>query len=181
MKVTETSLKGCYIIEPAIFRDERGLFFESFNEREFEKITGNKLPYVQDNHSISSRGVLRGLHYQKDPHGQAKIVRVISGEVIDVVVDIRPGSNTYGSYFKTRLSSSDGKMLYIPRGMAHGFLALEDNTVFVYKCDNYYHKESERGIIYNDPSLNIDWEFPSNELILSEKDRALPQLSDLIL
>ena len=177
--MTESSLQGCYIIEPKSFSDERGLFFESFNQREFVKITGQVHPYVQDNHSLSSKGVLRGLHFQDEPHAQAKIVRVVAGEVLDVVVDLRPGSSTFGKHFKTRLSASNGKILFIPRGMAHGFLALEDDTIFVYKCDNYYHRESERGIIYNDPQLGIDWEFPANELILSEKDRQLPQLSEL--
>lgn len=179
MIIKETKLKGCYIIEPTVFEDSRGLFFESYNKREFESGIGQSVDFVQDNQSISNKGVLRGLHYQKGEAAQAKLIRVMAGEVIDVVVDIRRESPTYGQYVKTRLSAAAYQMIFIPRGMAHGFLALEDDTIFTYKCDNYYDKQSESGIIYNDTNLNIDWEVPDTILKISDKDLGLPQLKDL--
>ena len=179
MEIKETLLKGCYLIHPRIFEDSRGQFFESYNKAELEKLLGTEIRFVQDNHSVSSKGVLRGLHFQRGEHAQTKLVRVIAGEVLDVVVDMRPESPTYGQHFKTKLSAKNNNMLFIPKGMAHGFLCLSDPTIFTYKCDNYYHPESEGGIIYNDPSLNIDWEFPSDKIILSEKDKNLPAFNNL--
>lgn len=179
MIVTETNLAGCFIIEPAVFGDTRGSFFESFNMRRFEELTGVKSIFVQDNQSTSQRGVLRGLHFQTGAYAQAKLVRVIKGKVVDVVVDIRQDSNTYGEVLTIELSSENNKQLYIPRGFAHGFSVLEDDTIFAYKCDNYYNKESESGIIYNDADLNINWQLQENEILLSDKDRELGSFKDL--
>ena len=146
-----------------------------------EDSLGYEVKFVQDNHSMSAKGVLRGLHFQVGKHAQAKLVRVTAGEVLDVVVDLRKDSPTFGKHYKTTLSGLNNKMLFIPKGMAHGFLCLQDNTVFTYKCDNYYHPESEGGIMYNDPDLNIDWEMPLDKIILSEKDLHLPAFKDLAL
>ena len=179
MIVKETFLKGCYVITPKTFTDERGCFFESFNKNKFEQLTGTLVNFIQDNQSKSSRGVLRGLHYQKGEFAQAKLVRVIKGKVLDVCVDIRKNSPTYGKHFSIILDDVENKQLFVPRGFAHGFLVLEDNTIFSYKCDNLYNKESEGGIIYNDDSLSIDWGFPKEELILSEKDIKLPKFNKL--
>ena len=173
MKVTETHLKGCFIIEPTIFDDGRGSFFESFNLQKFEEKIGLKINFVQDNQSTSQRGVLRGLHFQKGEFAQAKLVRVIQGKVLDVVVDIRRNSETFGQSFSIELSGENNKQLFVPRGFAHGFAVLEDNTIFFYKCDNYYNKESEGGLIYNDSDLNINWKLKEEEIILSEKDKFL--------
>ncbi len=173
MKVTETRLKGCYIIEPRIIDDGRGVFFESFNQRVFEEKIGLKVNFVQDNQSVSQRGVLRGLHLQKGEHAQAKLVRVVFGKVLDVVVDVRKESETYGQTFSCILSNVNNKQLFIPKGFLHGFSVLKDNTIFSYKCDNYYHKESEDGVIYNDSELNIDWMLKEEEIILSDKDQKL--------
>lgn len=173
MKITETKLKGCFIIEPIVYTDERGVFFESYNKKKFEEHIGASVHFEQDNHSISKKGVLRGLHYQKGVAAQAKLVRVVQGDVLDVVVDTRKESSTYGSHFKIRLSGGNHKMIFIPKGMAHGFLALEEDTIFNYKCDYGYDKETESGIVFNDPDLGIDWEYPENKLILSSKDRQL--------
>ncbi len=181
MKFKKTGLEGCYILEHDIFEDGRGKFYESYNKEKFEALLEIPVNFVQDNHSVSHKGVLRGLHYQKLPHEQSKLVRVVRGEAIDVVVDIRKNSPTFGRHFKIRLSEGDGISLFIPKGMAHGFLALKDQTVFIYKCDHYYHKESERGIMYNDPDLRIDWEADEDSLILSDKDRKLPSFKDLLL
>ncbi len=181
MKLRNTDLDGCYIIEHDIFKDDRGAFYESYNKEKLEALLGFPINFVQDNHSVSHKGVLRGLHYQESPYEQSKLVRVVRGEVIDVVVDIRKNSPTFGRHFKIRLSEDDGISLFIPNGIAHGFLALKDQTVFVYKCDHYYHKESERGIMYNDPELKIDWEFNEKALILSAKDQRLPAFKDLSL
>lgn len=173
MKIEETYLKGCFVISPKIIEDDRGYFFESFNQRLFQELTGITINFVQDNQSKSSRGVLRGLHYQTGDHAQAKLVKVINGKVLDVCADLRPDSRTFGQHFSIVLDAVTNKQLFIPRGFAHGFLVLEDDTLFSYKCDNYYNRLSEEGIRYNDPSLNIDWNFPENELILSEKDKNL--------
>lgn len=181
MKVRETILQGCFVIEPTVYEDHRGSFFESYHKRDFEAQIGISAEFVQDNQSVSNRGVLRGLHYQSGSASQAKLVRVISGSVIDVVVDIRQGSPTFGQHVKTRLSAENKKSIFIPKGMAHGFLSLVDGTVFAYKCDEYYQKETERGILYSDPNLSIDWEFPHEELILSQKDLELPGMEDLVL
>lgn len=172
----ETKLKGCFIIEPKIINDERGYFMESFNEQTFQKGVGKKTHFVQDNQSFSSKGVLRGLHYQCGEFAQAKLVRVLQGEVLDVVVDIRPNSETYGQYVSILLSAENQKQFFVPRGFAHGFLVLSDTATFFYKCDNFYNKESEGGIVYNDSDININWQFPTDNLIISEKDKAQPTL-----
>ena len=171
LKLLETTISGCFLIEPEVFHDLRGDFFESYNKIEFEKALGKEVNFVQDNHSVSELGVLRGLHFQSGEHAQAKLLNVAHGEILDVVVDIRKNSPTYRQVFTTRISSDNKKMLFIPRGMAHGFLALKPNTVLVYKCDNYYNKEAEGGIIYNDPELNINWEYPTDKMIISKKDQ----------
>ncbi len=173
MNIEETHLKGCFVISPNIIEDERGYFFESFNQKLFNKITGISINFVQDNQSKSSRGVLRGLHYQTGAYAQAKLVRVIKGKALDVCVDLRPGSNTFGKYFSIVLDAIENKQLFIPRGFAHGFLVLEDDTLITYKCDNFYNKQFEKGILHSDSSINIDWNFPENELILSDKDKNL--------
>ncbi|WP_411029397.1 dTDP-4-dehydrorhamnose 3,5-epimerase [Spongiimicrobium sp. 3-5] len=178
MKITETHLKGCYVIEPTIHEDERGSFFESFNQKEFEETLGQKIQFVQDNHSISRKGVLRGLHFQKGKYAQSKLVRVTHGAALDVVVDLRKGSTTFGNYFKIKLSDQNNKIVFMPKGMAHGFLSLCNDTHFVYKCDAYYNKEAEGGILYNDPDLGIDWELPLEEIILSPKDMELRSFKD---
>ena len=174
MIFTETNLKDCYLIEPRIFTDEGGYFMESFNEQTFQNQTGIAVHFVQDNQSKSSKGVLRGLHYQTGIFSQAKLVRVLEGEVYDVVVDIRPGSATYGQQYGVILSAENQKQLFVPKGFAHGFLVTSETATFFYKCDEFYNKESEAGIIFNDPSLNIDWQFPTSELIISEKDKVQP-------
>lgn len=176
MNFIPTKLEGCFILEPKIILDERGYFMESFNENTFQKGTGKAVHFVQDNQSFSAKGVLRGLHYQTGEHAQAKLVRVLNGEVLDVVVDIRPESTTYGQYVSILLSSENQKQLFVPRGFAHGFLVLSDTATFFYKCDNFYNKESEGGLLYNDPKVNIDWNFPKEKLLISEKDLVLPTL-----
>ena len=174
MKVFTTPIQDCVIIEPKVFFDERGYFLESFNEAVFEKETGLAVRFIQDNQSKSSKGVLRGLHYQRGAYQQAKLVRVLQGEVLDVVVDLRKDSSTYGQQFTQVLSADNFKQVFIPRGCAHGFLVKSETAIFAYKCDNVYNKESEGGIIYNDPSLGIDWEFNLDEVIVSDKDKVLP-------
>jgi dTDP-4-dehydrorhamnose 3,5-epimerase len=178
MNFIPTKLEGCFVIEPKIFNDERGYFLESYNEKTFQNGIGQPVQFVQDNQSYSSKGVLRGLHYQTGEHAQAKLVRVLQGEVLDVVVDIRPNSKTYGETFSVVLSGENQKQFYIPRGFAHGFLVLSETATFFYKCDNFYNKESECGIIYNDKSLNIDWKFSNDELLISEKDAILPTIEN---
>ncbi len=180
MTVEETNLQGCFVITPNVLKDKRGFFFESFNKRLFEKETGVDINFIQDNESQSSKGVLRGLHFQIGDYAQAKLVRVIKGSVLDICVDLRKGSPTFGEHFSVILDAIKKQQLFIPRGFAHGFLVLEDNSIFSYKCDNYYNKTSERGIIYNDKDLNIDWGFPKEDLILSEKDLKLPRLKNLL-
>ncbi|MDG2356764.1 MAG: dTDP-4-dehydrorhamnose 3,5-epimerase [Polaribacter sp.] len=179
MKVTETHLKGCFIIEPTVFNDERGSFFESFHQKKFEEKTGLKVNFVQDNQSISQRGVLRGLHFQKGKFAQSKLVRVIKGRVLDVAVDLRKDSSTFGKHFSIILSEKNKFQLFIPRGFAHGFVVLEDDTIFSYKCDNYYNKSAEGGVMYNDPYLNIDWMLEEKEIQISEKDEKLNLLKNL--
>jgi dTDP-4-dehydrorhamnose 3,5-epimerase len=173
MKVTETKLKGCFIIEPTVFGDHRGYFFESFNQKTFVEKTGLEVNFVQDNQSLSNRGVLRGLHFQKGEFAQAKLVRVVKGRALDVAVDLRRDSETYGQHIALELSEYNQRQLFVPRGFAHGFSVLEDQTIFTYKCDNYYNKESEGGILYNDSDLNIDWKLDESEIQLSEKDTLL--------
>ncbi len=178
MNFIATKLEGCYIIEPKILLDERGYFMESFNEKTFRNGVQQNVHFVQDNQSYSSKGVLRGLHYQTGEHSQAKLVRVLGGEVLDVAVDIRPDSPTFGQYVAEILSSENQRQLFVPRGFAHGFLVLSPTATFFYKCDNFYDKESEGGIIYNDKTININWNFPAEELIISEKDRMQPTLEN---
>lgn len=179
MIVEETNLIGCFVLKPTVFEDDRGYFFESFNKEKFFDQTGVEVDFVQDNQSKSNRGVLRGLHFQKGEFAQAKLVRVIKGSVLDVAVDLRKDSSTYGQYFSTILSEENKKQLFVPRGFAHGFAVLEDDTIFSYKCDNYYNKESEDGIMYNDSDLQIDWKLKSSEIQLSEKDKVLPSFKNL--
>jgi dTDP-4-dehydrorhamnose 3,5-epimerase len=176
MNFIATKLEGCYIIEPKIINDDRGYFMESFNENTFQKGIGQTIHFVQDNQSFSSKGVLRGLHYQVGEHSQAKLVRVLSGKVLDVAVDIRPNSKTFGEHVSVLLTADNQTQFFVPRGFAHGFLVLSDTATFFYKCDNFYNKESEGGIIYNDKTLNIDWGFSESQLIISEKDKVQPTL-----
>jgi dTDP-4-dehydrorhamnose 3,5-epimerase len=178
MNFIETNLKGCFIIEPKVILDERGYFMESFNEKTFQIGVDQEVHFVQDNQSYSTKGVLRGLHYQTGNHAQAKLVRVLSGEVLDVAVDIRPESMTFGQHVSVLLSAENQHQFFIPRGFAHGFLVLSETATFFYKCDNFYNKESEGGIIYNDAALNIDWQFSTENLIISEKDTFLPNLEN---
>ena len=177
MNVLKTHIEGVVIIEPRIFRDERGYFFESFSQRDFqEKVC--RTVFVQDNESKSSYGVLRGLHFQKPPHAQSKLVRVIKGAVLDVAVDIRRGSPTFGQHVAVELSGDNHRQLFIPRGFAHGFSVLTDEVVFQYKCDNFYAPQSEGALAWNDPDLAIDWRIPADKLLLSEKDRHHCRLRD---
>ncbi len=176
MRAEQTPLKDCFIIHDTIFKDERGYFFESFNRSKFLAQTGLDVNFVQDNQSKSEFGVLRGLHFQKDEFAQAKLVRVLQGKVLDVAVDIRKNSPTYGQSFSLELSDTSATQLFIPRGFAHGFIVLSETATFFYKCDNYYNKESEGGIAYNDQDLAINWIVESNEIILSEKDKLHPTL-----
>ncbi len=179
MKRINTILKDCFIIDPFVFGDERGYFFESYNKDKFDDLVGYEVDFIQDNESFSNKGVLRGLHFQKGTSSQAKLVRVIKGEVLDVVVDIRPNSSTFLKHFSIKLSAENKKQLFVPRGFAHGFIVLSDTAIFNYKCDNYYNKSSEAGIIYNDEQLNIDWVLDSNEYIISDKDKVLPTVKNI--
>ena len=178
MDFITTKLEGCFIIEPKIITDERGYFMESFNENTFQKGVNQQVHFVQDNQSYSSKGVLRGLHYQTGEHAQAKLVRVLQGEVLDVAVDIRPDSPTFGQYESVLLSGENQKQFFVSRGFAHGFLVLSETATFFYKCDNFYNKDSEGGISYNDKTINIDWKFPTENLIISEKDKVQPNLEN---
>ena len=181
MTVIETKRKGCFIIEPKVLEDHRGYFFESFNQNRFNELIGKNIDFVQDNESFSSKGVLRGLHFQAGEYAQAKLVRVVKGSVLDVVVDIRKDSPTFSKHFSIELSEKNKTQLFIPRGFAHGFIVLSDTAVFAYKCDNFYNKASEQGLRYDDPSLGIDWKLPQHEFIVSDKDLVLPTLSTIIL
>jgi len=171
MTITQTAIEGCFIIENRIFGDDRGYFLESFNAQTFEKLTGIKSVFVQDNQSFSAYGVLRGLHFQTGEHAQAKLVRAIQGRVLDVAVDIRKDSPTFGKHVAIELSEDNKQQLYVPRGLAHGFAVLSETATFFYKCDNFYNKASESGIVYNDKDLNIDWKIAEQDAILSEKDQ----------
>lgn len=177
MNIILTEIDGVLIIEPRIFQDSRGYFFESFNLREFEEKVG-VIDFVQDNESKSCYGVVRGLHFQRDGHSQAKLVRVVKGKVLDVAVDLRRGSATYGRHVAVELSEDNHRQFFIPRGFAHGFSVLSDEVIFQYKCDNYYCPSSEGAIAWNDPDLGIDWRIPEDKVILSEKDRNHPFLRD---
>jgi dTDP-4-dehydrorhamnose 3,5-epimerase len=175
MPIIKTEFPGLIIFEPTVIRDSRGYFFESYSERVFSA-EGITTRFVQDNQSKSSFGVIRGLHYQLNPHAQTKLVRVLSGRILDVVVDIRTGSPTYGKAFSLELSAENNKQLLIPKGFAHGFSVLSETAEVMYKCDEFYYKESEAGILYNDPALNIDWQIPADKAIVSEKDQQQPLL-----
>lgn len=177
MPLVDTPIEGLKIFEPKVFEDDRGYFFESYNYESFKE-GGIDCSFVQDNQSKSTFGVLRGLHYQVPPFAQAKLVRVIEGKVLDVVVDIRPNSKTYGEWLSIVLSAGNKKQLFIPRGFAHGFLVLSETAEFFYKCDNFYSKESEGGILFNDPKLKIDWKIDLEKILLSEKDAILPTLGN---
>ncbi|MFD2203524.1 dTDP-4-dehydrorhamnose 3,5-epimerase [Shivajiella indica] len=179
MKFTKTSIPGVIVCEPSVFGDERGYFAETFRKDKFEEFIGRKIDFCQDNESKSGFGVLRGLHYQLPPFAQSKLVRVIEGKVLDVVVDIRKGSPTFSKYESIELSGENKKMLYIPRGFAHGFVVLSDYAIFSYKVDNYYSQEHERGLLYNDPALGIDWQLPIEKLQLSQKDKVQPTLDQI--
>lgn len=178
MNIIQTSIPGVTIIEPRIFGDHRGYFLESFSEQWFTQHICNT-HFVQDNESCSTYGVLRGLHFQKPPFAQSKLVRVVQGKVLDVAVDIRKGSPTFGQHVATIISSENKRQLFVPRGFAHGFVVLADDTIFQYKCDNYYSPQSEGAIAYNDPALGIDWQIDEAHIQLSEKDKHNPLLKDL--
>jgi dTDP-4-dehydrorhamnose 3,5-epimerase len=177
MPFTETGFPGLKIFEPKVFGDHRGYFLETFNVNTFTE-AGIDARFIQDNESRSQYGVIRGLHYQLNPYAQAKLVRVVIGSVLDVVIDVRKGSPTYGQKYEVILSGENKKQLFIPRGFAHGFSVLEDNTIFSYKCDNFYNKESEGGVLFSDPALNIDWQVPTEKMLVSEKDHLNPSLKD---
>lgn len=179
MKLTQTPLHGCIVIEPTLLSDNRGTFQEVYQKQQLDKVLGYTVNFVQDNQSFSTKGVLRGLHFQKGEFAQAKLVRVVQGKVLDVAVDIRQNSPTFGQYYAVELSSENNKQLFVPRGFAHGFVVLSDTAILSYKCDNYYNKEAEGGIVFNDPELNIDWGLSSVHLKMSEKDLNLPQLNAL--
>jgi dTDP-4-dehydrorhamnose 3,5-epimerase len=178
MNIIETEIQGVYIIEPKVFGDSRGYFFESYSRRDFEAKVG-PVEFVQDNESKSCYGVVRGLHFQKPPHAQAKLVRVVKGKVLDVAVDLRKDSPTYGRHVSVELSEDNRRQVFIPKGFAHGFSVLSEEAVFQYKCDDYYAPETECAIAWNDPELNIDWRIPADQVILSEKDKRHPELKDL--
>ena len=178
MRVKETPLKDCYIIEPTLFEDNRGYFYEKFNEKKFEELTGMNGHFVQDNISKSSYGVLRGLHLQKGEYAQAKLVSCVEGKVWDIAVDLREDSPTFGKWLGVELTDENKLQFYIPRGFAHGFVVLSETAVFSYKCDNFYCKEAEGGVIWNDENLQIDWKIPISEIILSEKDKVQATFQD---
>ena len=177
MEVIKTEIEGVVIIEPRIFKDERGYFYESFSQREFEEKVC-RTTFVQDNQSKSSYGVLRGLHFQKPPYCQSKLVRCIKGAVLDVAVDIRKGSPTFGKYVAVELTEENHRQFFVPRGFAHGFAVLSEEAVFQYKCDNFYNKESEGSVAWNDPELDIDWRIPFDKVLLSEKDKLSKNIAD---
>ncbi|WP_417935271.1 dTDP-4-dehydrorhamnose 3,5-epimerase [Flagellimonas aequoris] len=177
MKATETKLKGCFVLEPIIHEDERGYFFESYNHKDFCEAIGQEITFVQDNISLSKKGVLRGLHFQTGEHAQAKLVFVLKGRIQDVVVDLRKDSPTFGQYLSIELNDVNKKQVFVPKGFAHGFLTLSESAQVFYKCDNYYNKESEDGIRYDDGVLDIKWRANSKDFMLSEKDKELPFLN----
>jgi dTDP-4-dehydrorhamnose 3,5-epimerase len=179
MQIEETKLKGCFIIEPKVFGDERGYFFESYKQDLFEKSIGYKVNFIQDNQSLSSYGVLRGLHFQNGKYAQAKLVRVLKGSVLDVAVDIRPESPTYGQHVTVELSEENKKQVFVPRGFAHGFIVLSESAEFFYKVDNVYAPDHEGGLLFSDEALGIDWKVPMDSILLSDKDKVLPTLKEL--
>lgn len=178
MPFIETPIKDLLVFEPKVFKDARGYFFESYNQRTFAE-AGIERPFVQDNQSFSTYGILRGLHMQKGEAAQAKLVRVLQGTVLDVAVDLRKNSKTFGQHFSIELSSENQKQLYVPRGFAHGFVVLSEVAEFFYKCDNFYVKDAELGVIYNDPILNIDWRIPKEKLLLADKDLSLSSFDEM--
>ena len=178
MNIVKTDIEGVFIVEPKVFGDARGYFFESYNAREFQQQTGLTVNFVQDNESMSSYGVLRGLHFQRPPHAQSKLVRVVKGCVLDVAVDIRKGSPTYGRHVAVELSETNHRQFFLPKGFAHGFSVLSETAVFQYKCDAFYEPQSEGALMWNDPDLAIDWRVPIDKVLLSEKDRNHPRLND---
>ena len=178
MKIKETPLKDCYIIEATVFEDDRGYFYEKFNEQKFEELTGMNGHFVQDNISKSSYGVLRGLHLQKGEHAQAKLVSCLEGKVFDVAVDLRKDSPTFGKWFGIELTPENKLQLYVPRGFGHGFSVLSETAIFAYKCDNFYCKDAEGSVIYNDKDLKIDWKLPQEVIQLSDKDQNLPTFTE---
>ncbi len=177
MNITDTKIEGLKIIEPRIFPDDRGYFYESYNEKKYRD-AGIDASFVQDNQSFSAKGTLRGLHGQADPFAQGKLVRVLQGRVLDVAVDIRKNSPTFGQYVTVELSGENHKQFWVPPGFLHGFVTLEDDTIFTYKVTNYYDKASEIGVVWNDPTLNIDWQTDISKLLLSPKDEILPAFAD---
>lgn len=179
MNVIKTDIEGLFIIEPKVFGDHRGYFFESFSERDFNSQV-YQVRFVQDNESKSRYGVLRGLHFQKPPYAQSKLVRVVKGAVLDVAVDIRMGSPTFGRHVAVELTEDNHRQFFISRGFAHGFVVLSDEVIFQYKCDNFYEPESEGAIAWNDPALGIDWKIPAEDIILSEKDKKHPVLAEIV-
>lgn len=179
MNIIETEIKGVFIIEPKVFSDSRGYFFESFSQREFDSAIG-PVTFVQDNQSKSSYGVVRGLHFQKPPHAQAKLVRVVKGKVLDVAVDMRKDSPTFGKHVAVELSDENHRQVFIPKGFAHGFSVLSEEAVFQYKCDEYYAPESEAAIAWDDKDLNIDWKVPADDVVLSPKDKCHPTFNEFI-
>ena len=178
MQVIKTDIEGVIIIEPRIFGDNRGYFFESFSQREFAELVA-PITFVQDNESMSSYGVVRGLHFQRPPFCQSKLVRVVQGKVLDVAVDIRPASPTFGKYVAVELSQENHRQLFIPQGFAHGFAVLSDTAIFQYKCDNFYAPSHESAIAWNDPDIAVDWKLPIDHIILSDKDKRNPALHDV--
>lgn len=178
MEVLKTAIEGLLIIDPTVFGDSRGYFFESYNKQRFNEATGLDIDFVQDNQSKSCYGVLRGLHFQKPPYAQSKLVRCVRGKVLDVAVDIRKSSPTFGKYVAVELTEDNHRQLFIPHGFAHGFVVLSEEAIFQYKCDNFYHKESEGAIAWNDPEINIDWTIPFDDVMLSDKDKVNPLLKD---
>lgn len=180
VKIEQTPLKDSFILTPTIYNDERGSFHETFNDILFKKVSGQKVNFVQDNQSTSSFGALRGMHYQVGKMAQAKLVRAIEGRVLDIVVDMRKESETFGKHFSVILDDITKKQLFVPRGFAHGFITLSPTSKFAYKCDNFYDKASERGIIYNDATLQLDWHLPNDKLIISDKDLKLPSFLEAI-
>ena len=178
MEVIKTEIEGVLIIEPKVFGDDRGYFFESFNAKEFAEKTGMDINFVQDNESKSRYGVLRGLHFQLPPYTQSKLVRCVKGKVLDVAVDIRKGSPTYGKYAMCELTEENHRQFFVPKGMAHGFVVLSEEAVFQYKCDEFYHPEAEGAIAWNDPEIGIEWPVKVEEVLLSEKDKHHPCLKD---
>ncbi len=177
MPFIETGFSGLTLFEPNVVNDERGYFFESYSLRDFHK-GGIHVAFVQDNQARSSYGVLRGLHYQVAPYAQAKLVRMLEGEVLDVVVDLRASSPTYGQSYSVKLSAENKRQLFVPRGFAHGYVVLSETAEFFYKCDNYYSRPHEGGLLYNDPALNIDWEIPAADILVSEKDKLWPKFGE---